>query len=165
MTSSRRLMLIAMAATALLASPARAAQISGPNPEVQAAVDAAMSAGMAGDMVKLHAQYAPDCVFVDEFAPFRWAGPNALDRYLMSGGRMYQETEHRDGKVIFGAPTFVYVSGDQAFLVEPVSGNATVRGRPYAQQGAFAFSLARIEGRWKITSQTWTKAGETLNPY
>jgi ketosteroid isomerase-like protein len=152
-------------ASAALAVPAFAAQTGGPNAEVTAVVDAALNAPLKGDMGRFRAQYAPDCVFADEFAPFLWTGPGAVDRWAMSGGRMYQETQHRDGKATFGPARYVYVSGDRAFVVEPVKGEATVRGRPYAQDGAFAFSLARIDGRWKITSQTWTKASETSNPY
>jgi ketosteroid isomerase-like protein len=132
---------------------------------VQAVVDAAMTAGMAGDVSRMREQYAPDCVFVDEFAPFFWAGPGALDAYLTSGGRMYQETQHVPGKTTFSPPTYLYISGDRAFVVEPVSGAGTVRGKPYILQGVFVFSLARKGGGWKITSQTWTKTGESMNPY
>ena len=159
-----RLILIAVASLTLTA-PAFAAQSSGPNAEVLATVDAALGAGVTGDIGQLHAQYAPDCTFIDEFAPFLWVGPNAIDRYLASGGRMYQETQHADGKTTFSPPAFVYVSAERAYVVEPLSGTATVRGKPYALQGAFAFTLARIDGRWKITSQTWSKTSESLNPY
>jgi hypothetical protein len=152
-------------ASPALSAQALAAQASGPNAEVMATVDAALNAPVMGDMVLFRAQYSADCVFADEFAPFLWTGPNALDRWLMSGGRMYQETQHKDGKATFGPALYVYVSGDAAFVVEPVEGHSTVHGKPYAQTGAFAFSLARIDGRWKITSQTWTKASESMNPY
>jgi ketosteroid isomerase-like protein len=152
-------------AAALLAGPAFAAQTSGPDPEVLATVDAALHAGLSGDVRKLLDQYAPDCTFIDEFAPFYWTGPNAIQSYLASGGRMYQETQHKGDKATFEPPSFVYVSADRAFVVEPLSGTATVRGKPYAVQGAFTFTLARVDGRWKITSQTWTKTRESMNPY
>ena len=160
----KRIFLI-VAASMALATRAGAAQTSGPNAEIMATVDASLSAGMAGDIRKLRDQYAPDCVFIDEFAPFFWTGPNAIDRYLASGARMYQETQHQPGKTTVSPPAFVYVSGDHAFVVEPLSGTATVRGQPYSQQGSFAYTLARIDGRWKITSQTWTKTKESMNPY
>ena len=160
-----RLVSIAAAILAALATPAVAAQVSGPDPQVMATVDAALGAGLSGDIGKLRDQYAPGCTFIDEFAPFLWTGPNAIDGYLASGARMYQETRHADGKTTIEPPAFVYVSGDRAFVVEPLSGTATVRGRPYAQRGSFAFTLARTDGRWRITSQTWTKASESLDPY
>jgi len=158
------LLVVATSLVALAAS-ADAAQISGPNAEVLETVQASIDAGAAGDMTRLRDQYAPDCAFVDEFAPFLWTGPNAFDRYFASGYRMYQETQHKDGKTSVSPASFVYVSDDRAFVVEPLGGTATVRGKPYAVRGSFAFTLQRIDGRWKITSQTWTKASETWNPY
>lgn len=158
-------LVLAAAASLALAAPALAAQTSGPDPDVLTTVDAALQAGVAGDMPRMLDQYAPDCTFVDEFAPFLWSGPNAIQAWLASGARMYQETRHGDGKTTFSPPSFVYESGERAFVIEPLGGTATVRGKPYAVQGAFTFTLARIDGRWKITSQTWTKTSESLNPY
>ena len=160
-----RLALIAAASMAVLTARATAAQISGPNAEVTATVDAALQAGAAGDMPRLVAQFAPDCTFTDEFAPFFWSGPGAIQDYFSAGGRMYQETQHKDGKTVFSPPSYVYVSGDRAFVVEKVSGTASVHGKPYSQAGAFAFALAKTDGRWKIISQTWTKTSESTNPY
>ena len=157
--------IVAAILAALATSPAAAAQTSGPDPEVMATVQASLDAGQSGDIGKLRDQYAPDCTFIDEFAPFLWRGPHAIDGYFASGYRMYQETQHRDGKTTVKRPAFVYVSGDLAFVVEPLTGTSTVRGRPYRQQGSFAYTLARIDGRWKITSQTWTKSSESRNPY
>ena len=161
----RHRILLAAALALALAGQTQAAQTSGPNAEVTAIVDAAMQAGMKGDVAAMIAQYAPGCAFADEFAPFFWTGPGALQAYLMAGGRMYQETRHKDDKAVFAPPSYVYVSGDRAFVVETVSGTASVRGQPYAEEGAFAFALARIDGHWKIISQTWTKSGENLDPY
>ena len=160
-----RLVLMVAASMAALTTRAGAAQTSGPNPQVMATIDAALAAGQSGDIRRLRDQYVPDCTFIDEFAPFLWTGPNAVDGYFASGARMYQETQHGDGKTTVSPPAFVYVSGDRAFVVEPLSGTATVRGKPYSEQGSFAYTLIRIDGRWKITSQTWTKTQESMNPY
>jgi ketosteroid isomerase-like protein len=160
-----RSVLMTAAALTLLGPAARAAQTSGPNAEVLAPVDAMLKASMSGDIPTLVAQYAPGCVFADEFAPFFWSGPDAMRDYFAAGGRMYQETRHKDDKPLFGPAPFVYVSGDRAFVVEKVSGTASVRGKPYAEEGEFAFALVRIDGRWRIISQTWTKTRENLDPY
>ena len=156
---------IAAVILAALTASSAAAQTSGPDPEVMATVTASLDAGQTGDIARLRDQYAADCVFVDEFAPFLWTGPHAIEGYFASGYRMYQETQHRAGKTRVKPPAYVYVSGDRAFVVEPLSGTSTVRGKPYSQQGSFAYTLARIDGRWKITSQTWTKSSESMNPY
>ena len=165
MMTHYRLAGAAAAILAAIAAPAGAAQSSAPDPAVMATVRAALDAAKAGDMRVMSAQYAPDCTFIDEFAPFLWTGPDALGGYLASGGRMYQETQHNDGTMSISPPSYAYESGDRAFVVEPVSGTATVRGKPYAVHGAFAFTLARVGGRWKITSQTWTKTSESMDPY
>ena len=164
MKAARRI-LIAAASLAVFAARAQAAQPSGSAAEAVATVDAALKASVGGDIPNLVAQYAPDCTFADEFAPFFWSGPGAIQDYFAAGGRMYQETEHKDGQTVVSPPSYVYVAGDRAFVVEKVSGSATVHGKPYSQEGAFAFVLARTGGRWKIISQTWTKSHETLDPY
>jgi ketosteroid isomerase-like protein len=161
----KRLGFTLAASVAFLTTPALAAQTSGPNAEVLAPIDAMLKASMSGDIPTLVAQYAPGCVFADEFAPFYWSGPDAMRDYFTAGGRMYQETRHRDDKPVFGPAPFVYVSGDRAFVIEKVSGAANVRGKPYASAGEFAFALVKIDGRWKIISQTWTKTRESFDPY
>ena len=148
----------------LLSPPAAAAEHD-PKAEVAATVDAVLKAGQAGDMQALRDLYAPDCTFIDEFAPFLWSGPHAIDSYFASGFQMYQQTQHMNGKTTLSPPAFVYVAADRALVVEPLSGTATVHGKPYSLQGAYAYTLARIDGRWKITSQTWTKTTENRDPY
>ncbi len=162
---SYRPALFAAVSLSVVATAAAAGQVAGHDPAVVATVQAAMEAGQKGDMPRLRRQYAPEVTFVDEFAPFFWAGPNAIGDYFVSGGRMYQETQHLHDRFTAGPPAFVYVSGDRAFVVEPVNGSASVRGKPYASKGAYALTLSRIGGDWKITSQTWTKASESRNPY
>ena len=147
------------------AATAAAGQAARPDPEVVATVQAAMEAARKADMAGLARQYASDVTFVDEFAPFFWSGPNAMASYFASGARMYQETQHLHDRFTAGPPAFVYVAGDRAFVVEPVRGSASVGGKPYASKGAYALTLARVDGAWKITSQTWTKASESRNPY
>ena len=163
--NSLPIVLIAAAFVASLPIPAVAGEIGGPATEAVATARAAIEAGIAGDIPRLMAQYAPACTFVDEFAPFFWSGTQSIEAYFAAGGQMYQQTQHKGDKVRLGPPAFVYVSGDRAFVVEPLSGSATVRGEPYASSGSYAFTLARIDGGWKITSQTWTKARENMNPY
>ncbi len=164
MASHRFAFVIPMAAM-LLAPSAFATQSTNRDPAVLATVDAALSAAQSGDVSKLRDQYAPDCVFIDEFAPFRWTGPNALDAYMASAVQMYQETRHGEVQMTVSPPAYVYVSGDAAYVMEPLSEKATVDGKPYESTGFLTFTLARTGQRWKITSQIWTKAGENINPY
>ena len=157
--------LIAALSAMALAGAAAAVPVAGPDPRVVATIQAVIEAGQKGDIASLGRLYAPDCTFVDEFAPFLWTGPGSVSAYFTSGARMYQQTQHKDDRITAGPPAFIYVSDDRAFVVEPLGGTANVGGKPYASRGAYAFSLSRIDGRWMITSQTWTKASESRNPY
>jgi ketosteroid isomerase-like protein len=156
---------VVVATLVSLTSHASAVQKSGRDPEVEATVQVALNAAQSGDIKTLRNQYASDCVFVDEFAPFRWSGPKALDAYFASAARMYQETHHGNVKMNVGRPTYIYVAGNQAYISEPLTETATLRGKPYNSAGSLTFTLSRIDHVWKITSQTWVKVSETSNPY
>ncbi|MGH7009649.1 MAG: nuclear transport factor 2 family protein, partial [Caulobacteraceae bacterium] len=119
MSGVLRISLVA-AAAAILALPAFAAEPAGAKAEVAATVAAALDAGRAGDIRKLQEEYAPDCVFVDEWAPYLWTGPGAFERYMVSGARMFRETQRHDIAITSDPPSFVYVSADHAWLVERV---------------------------------------------
>jgi hypothetical protein len=152
-------------ASLVLTNEAIASQRGHSDAEVMATVDAAVSAAQSGNLRKLRDQYATDCVFIDEFAPFHWSGPNAIDNYLASAARMYKQTQHGDVRMTVRPPIYVYVSGDDAYLVEPLSEKAIIRGKAYKSTGFLTFTLARISHVWKITSQIWSKTSENMNPY
>ena len=163
--ASNRFAIMLLITSMVLTNEAIAAQSGNQGGEVMATVNAALRAAQFGDVRKLRNQYAAGCVFIDEFAPFHWSGPNAIDDYLASAARMYKETQHGEVRMTVRPPTYVYVSGDDAYLVEPLSEKATVRGKVYKSAGFLTFTLARINYVWKITSQTWSKTSENMNPY
>ncbi len=152
-------------ASLFLTNEAVAAQGGDRGTDVMITVDAALSAAQSGDVRKLRNQYAANCVFIDEFTPFHWSGPDALDHYLASAAQMYKETQHGEVRMTVGSPTYVYVSGNDAYLVEPLSEKATVRSKAYKSTGFLTFTLARINHVWKITAQIWSKTSENMNPY
>ncbi|MGH7018023.1 MAG: nuclear transport factor 2 family protein [Caulobacteraceae bacterium] len=154
-----------VAAAAILAAPAFAAEPAAAKAEVAATVEAALDAGRAGDIRKVQEEYAPDCIFVDEWAPFLWTGPGAFERYMASGAQMFRETQRHDIAITSDPPSFVYVSADHAWLIERVGETSIVEGKPYQAKGWLAFTLERLGGRWKITSQTCTKSAESFNPF
>jgi ketosteroid isomerase-like protein len=160
-----RTALAVSAAILVLISETAAAQTSGQQTEVLAVVRAALSAAQSGDQKDLRDKYADDCVFIDEFAPYRWSGPNAIDGYFASAAKMYQETQHSDVSMTVGAAKYVYVTGDEAYVVEPLREQAKVKGRAYKSAGSLTFTLRRIGHAWKITSQAWSKTEENINPY
>ena len=148
--------------TSLLVAPALAAA---PDGAVRKTVDAALDAAQSGNVAQLRAQYLPDCVFGDEFAPFYWSGPHAIDAYFASAARMYRDTKMTGTKVSHGAPTFVYAGADRAYVTVPLRVRAQAAGRPYAATGVLTFTLLKTAAAWKIASQSWTKETENISPY
>jgi ketosteroid isomerase-like protein len=164
MTRVRFVLVFSFTALVLTAEVA-AAQNRNHDAAVVATVDTALRAGQSGDLKKLRDEYTPNCIFIDEFPPFHWSGLNAIDKYFASAVKMYKETQHSGVRMTIKPPKYIYVSGNNAYLVEPLSENATVRGKAYKSAGFLTFTLVKIGHVWKITSQIWTKTSENMNPY
>jgi ketosteroid isomerase-like protein len=49
--------------------------------DLRSLIDTVSSAFNSEDSARLKSVYGPDAVIVDGFAPFRWAGPEAFDRW------------------------------------------------------------------------------------
>ncbi len=128
-------------------------------------VDTALNAAQAGDVKTLREQYTDDCTFIDEFAPFLWSGPGALNDYFASAAQVFQETRHTAVTMTKGTPKFVYVTPQSAYVIEPMTEKALVDGRPYSSSGSLVFVLTKQASGWKIRSQTWAKSDESANPY
>ncbi len=155
--------LIAAAALAAAIFPfAGIAADAGPQAAVLATVDAALDAAQSGDIKTMQTKYLPNCVFVDEFAPYQW---NSMDTYFASAGEMYQKTGMTDTKVTHGKPKFVYATATNAYVVIPLDVQAKVKGQPYKASGTLVFALQDTATGWKISMQTWAKATENISPY
>jgi len=160
-----RLIELALVVALLFPSSAFAAQSAELDGAVVKTVETALGAAQSGNVAELSAQYLPDCTFVDEFAPFYWSGPNAINAYFTSAAQMYKDTKMTGTKVAHGAPKYVYVGTDSAYVAVPLRVRAEVNGKPYKATGTLTFTLRKISATWKIASQSWTKETENINPY
>ena len=158
---SRKLM-AAIALAAAIFPLAGIAADPGPQAAVLATVDAALDAAQSGDIKTMRTEYLPNCVFVDEFAPYEW---NSMDAYFASAGEMYQKTGMTGTKVTRGAPKFVNTTATNAYVVIPLDVQAKVKGQPYKASGTLVFALQHTDAGWKIAMQTWSKATENISPY
>jgi hypothetical protein len=153
------------AATVLLVSSGAIAAQSSAEAAVRAPIAAAIAAGQSGNVKLLRQQYVPSPTIVDEFAPFRWSGANALDAYFVSYGRMVEMTKMSNSNVTMGSPAYTYVAADSAYVLVPITVTASFHGKPYTQKGTIAFTLQRTGSSWKIATQTFVKSAESFNPY
>ncbi len=159
-----RLVALTVGTVFLVSSSAFAAQTTA-DATVLAPIAAAIAAGQSGNVKLLREQYVPSPTIVDEFAPFRWSGAQALEAYFVSYGRMVKATKMSDSKVTWGSPTYTYVAANSAYVLVPIATTAKVHGKPYTEKGTIAFTLQRTDSGWKIATQTWVKSTESFNPY
>ena len=111
----------------------------------------------SGNVTSAYAAYAPgDITIVDEFAPHRWAGPNAPQTWAADYDKHARATGVSDGWVKYGEPTRAEVEGDVAYIIIPTVYQYKEHGQATLEEGQMTFVLHRAAGLWKIQSWTWT---------
>jgi ketosteroid isomerase-like protein len=106
----------------------------------------------------LKSVYRGNVVIVDGFAPFRWVGRNALDkwwtdvkRWVKAGG---VEKEH----LAYEAIRAWGLSGNRAYAT--VSATLTItlsQGKPIIRPGILTLTFARRGKTWKAEGHTWSR--------
>ncbi len=144
----------ALALFASLAAPAFAADQADP----VAVVQKYLAAFSAGDKAAAAALCTPDAVIVDDFPPYVWKGPNAcatwwdaLGAYNASQGIGAPETIGTAG-----APWRSVVTGEQAYVVVPMSYHYTQHGKPVLEDGStWTLAMTKTPSGWLITGWAW----------
>ncbi|HKU66205.1 MAG TPA: nuclear transport factor 2 family protein [Candidatus Baltobacteraceae bacterium] len=125
-----------------------------------APIDQVLAAMSSGDSKRLAGVYSSDAVIVDDQAPFQWTGSNA-------GEDWFATTAGRWGKLWYGkfVPTLrsplqpaanMQFGPASAYVTVPGKLTSRLAGKRIDQRGVLTFTLRRVSGAWKITSQIWT---------
>lgn len=110
-----------------------------------------------GDAKITFAAYATgDILIIDEFAPHRWAGPNAAHEWADAYDKHAHATGVSDGSVKYGKPTRTEIEGNVAYVIVPTVYNYKQDGRPTTEEGQMTFVLRVQDGAWKISAWTWS---------
>jgi ketosteroid isomerase-like protein len=104
----------------------------------------------------LKSVYRNNVVIVDGFAPFRWAGPNALDKWWadvkkwVKAGGVQKEHLAYEGICAWG------LSGDRAYASISATLMITLsQGKPIVRPGILTLTFARRGKAWKAEGHTW----------
>jgi hypothetical protein len=150
---------LALAAAPVAATPAAAA----PDPTVVAPTDAFLTAFDAGDMKAAAAAFATgDIAIIDEFAPFHWIGPTALQVWAADFGKYAKAKGQTGGKVVLGAATRVEVGATTAYVIRPAHYTFVEHGTAMVEDGQMTFALTGKAKAWKIAAWSWS--GPTPKP-
>ena len=149
---------VALALAASIAHPALAATTS------IDVVNQAVAASTTLDATAFDGLYARSAVLVDE-GPYIGYGANAGHAWALEIQKRFAQRKMTHFKVTPSAPTVAQEKGDSAYVVVPMTLDGHLgAGAHYHENGAFTFTLARVVGAWKITSQVWTVLSRVITP-
>src|SRR5262245_58463329 len=114
------------------------------------------------DIVGVFADH--DVVIIENFAPYRFEGSNAVTNWA-AGMRAHRvDTAHLDHS--FRAPQDFSRTGDRVFFALPTTWKGTYRGTPFTETGGWAFVLVEdVDDQgvasWRVQSYGWAVTGIT----
>jgi hypothetical protein len=126
--------------------------------EVTAHIGRVFEAYSGKNFPLLKSVYRGNLVIVDGFAPFRWAGVNALDKWWadvkkwVKAGGVEKEHLAYEGIHAWG------LSGNRAYAT--ISATLTItlsHGKPIVRPGILTLTFARRGKAWKADGHTWSR--------
>ncbi len=124
--------------------------------KMQVPVQALVQFMATGDETDLRDAFASDgLVIVENFAPFVFQGPGAFERWREGFRRHVQGGGLTELQHTFGPAQDVSLDDDTAYFVLPTTWTGRAHGRPFSEDGGWAFVLVRDQGRWRIRGYAW----------
>jgi hypothetical protein len=105
------------------------------------------------DATHLDGVFTDDALIVENFAPYIFRGADALARWREG----FRDHAARLGalKAAFGTPQDFRRTGDTAYFVLPTTWTGLTRGKPFEEDGGWAFVLARHGESWRVACYAW----------
>lgn len=92
----------------------------------------------------------------DEFTPFLWRGPQAVQTWAEDLAREDKKRGITDEHVTIGAATRVETDGTAAYVIVPSVYTFKEKGVPMREAAQMTFVLQKGTGGWLIQGWTWT---------
>lgn len=116
-------------------------------------VTAVLAAMSQHDGRRLAGAYATSVVIVDDQAPYHWSGNNAPADWL-SAVTTFGKLQYARFTAL--APSELLYGPDTAYVVVLCKLNGLGSRSGLQHYASMTFSLRKVGGDWKITSQSWT---------
>ncbi len=163
---TRRLALLVVSLTLFCSSnvPAGAATA---DPAVLKPIDAIIAGANAGNVSSIVAAYTSDAVIIDEFAPYRWSGPNAAATWFADFGAFLKKLKVTEPKIGRSAPSWVHPNKSfpgpkgSAYVVVPATFTYKAGGKAQKETGSWTFVLVQTANGWKVQASAWAKLTDT----
>ena len=100
--------------------------------------------------------YGDDIVIVDGFAPFRWAGPGAQDRWWADAENWVKAGGVLKENISFEGIRCCEVVDNRAYAVLSATLTITLKAEePIIRPGVLVYSFAKQGEEWKAEGHTW----------
>jgi ketosteroid isomerase-like protein len=145
------------------ATVAGAAGAATPESQIAATVKAVIDNFNKGDIKAVAAMMSPDGQsIVDEIPPFSWSGANAFDAWSKSLADYEKTNEVSDDAITVRGRVRVVVSGDRAYVVQPVVFDFKQKGAAMQESSRMVYTLQQGKSGWLVTGFSW--AGTAAKP-
>lgn len=125
----------------------------GPNPAMLEPVEKIARFIATSDEACLSAFAAGEVTILENFAPYLFAGPDAVTRWARG---MREHASTLAGlKHSFGPAQDFASDGARAFFSLPTHWQGTTRGRPFREDGGWSFLLVKQQDGWRVKSYGW----------
>ena len=124
--------------------------------EIKAVIDRVLSSFNSKNANLFNSSFGGEVVIVDGFAPFRWIGPNAQERWWTEAERWGEELGVASEHLSVEKMLHCQVVGTRAYAV--LSATLTIglkKGEWIIRPGILIYTLIKVGGEWKAESQTW----------
>ncbi len=127
-----------------------------PQAEVMQVVNAAINSLNSFNIDAVANLYTQNAVVADDEPPYSWNGPTAGVQWVNAVEQVCKENRLTKLKGSIGTVSVYQQSTDNVYVVVPVIYTGLLPGKAaFEANGAFAFVLRNINGKWLIKSQVW----------
>jgi hypothetical protein len=133
-----------------------------PTPEMMVPVEKIAHFIANADDGDLSAFASQDVVIVENFAPYVFNGPNAVQRWaegMRSHVKALNTLVHR-----FGAAQNFSTSGDRAYFSLPTQWTGRAGAQGFIEDGGWSFVLVKEHGAWRVLGYGWAVTRIELVP-
>jgi len=126
-----------------------------PTSAMMVPINGIMAAENANNPAMMKKFYTSSPVIIDEFAPYRWSGPNAVATYSADFGAFLAIGKDTQVHGTFADPSYFDATTNRVEIIMPTTFTFSMAGRPAADSGLWTFVLVENGGSWKAESSAW----------
>jgi len=123
--------------------------------DIKALISHQQGAMNRGDFPAIKADYIQNILIIDEFPPFYWQGPNALETWYSDTSKDEAAAAITGSVLKLGAFRRLDIDGDRAYAVVPATWVSKRGGKPQHERAMWTVALQKTGQGWRIAGWTW----------